>query len=36
MTSLQGLAISDASLAGQGYEALMKRWRKVAALEQAM
>ena len=36
MASLQGLATSDGSLAGQGYEALMKRWRKVAALEQAM
>jgi hypothetical protein len=34
--SLQGLANGDGALAGQGYEALVKRWRKVAALEQAM
>jgi len=34
--SLQGLADGDGALAGEGYEALMKRWRKVAALEQAM
>jgi hypothetical protein len=34
--SLQGLSNSDGVLAGQGYEALVKRWRKVAALEQAM
>jgi hypothetical protein len=31
--SLQGLAMSDGSLARQGYEELTKRWRKVAALE---
>ena len=34
--SLQGLASGDGVQAGIGYEALMKRWRKVAALEQAM
>jgi hypothetical protein len=34
--SLQGLSIGDGALAGQGYEALVTRWRKVAALEQAM
>jgi hypothetical protein len=34
--SLQGLATGDGSLAGQGYERLVKRWRKVAAFEQAM
>jgi hypothetical protein len=34
--SLQGLSNGDGALAGQGYEALVKRWRKVAALEQAM
>jgi hypothetical protein len=34
--SLQGLSNGDGVLAGQGYEALVKRWRKVAALEQAM
>lgn len=34
--SLQGLSNGDGVLAGQRYEALVKRWRKVAALEQAM
>jgi hypothetical protein len=34
--SLQSLSNGDGVLAGQGYEALVKRWRKVAALEQAM
>jgi hypothetical protein len=34
--SLQGLSNGDGALAGQGYEALVSRWRKVAALEQAM
>jgi hypothetical protein len=34
--SLQGLSHGDGALAGQGYEALVTRWRKVAALEQAM
>jgi hypothetical protein len=34
--SLQGLSNGDGALAGQGYEALVTRWRKVAALEQAM
>ena len=34
--SVQGLSNGDGALAGQGYEALVKRWRKVAALEQAM
>jgi hypothetical protein len=34
--SLQGLSNGDGALAGQGYEALVRRWRNVAALEQAM
>ncbi len=34
--SIQGLEAGDGALAGRGYEALMKRWRKVASLEQAM
>jgi hypothetical protein len=34
--SLAGLAAGDGSLAGQGYERLVTRWRKVAAFEQAM
>jgi len=34
--SLQGLSNGDGVLAGQGYEALVRRWRKVSALEQAM
>jgi hypothetical protein len=34
--SLQGLATGDGALASQGYERLVKRWRKVAAFEQAM
>jgi hypothetical protein len=34
--SIQGLQAGDGALAGRGYEALMKRWRKVASLEQAM
>ena len=34
--SLQGLATGDGTLAGQGYERLVRRWRKVAAFEQAM
>jgi hypothetical protein len=34
--SLQGLSNGDGALAGQGYESLVTRWRKVAALEQAM
>ncbi|MFM2127357.1 MAG: hypothetical protein RL287_835 [Actinomycetota bacterium] len=34
--SLQGLSSGDGALAGQGYERLVKRWRKVAAFEQAM
>jgi hypothetical protein len=34
--SLQGLSNGDGALAGQGYEALVSRWRLVAALEQAM
>jgi hypothetical protein len=33
--SLQGLSNGDGVLAGQGYEALVSRWRKVAVLEQA-
>ncbi len=34
-SSLAGLAASDASAAGRGYESLVSRWRKVAAYEQA-
>ena len=34
--SLQGLSTGDGALAGQGYERLVKRWRKVAVFEQAM
>ena len=34
--SLQGLSTGDGALAGQGYERLVKRWRKVAAFEQSM
>lgn len=34
--SLAGLAAGDGSLASQGYERLVTRWRKVAAFEQAM
>jgi hypothetical protein len=33
--SLQGLSNGDGALASQGYEALVSRWRKVAAFEQA-
>ena len=35
-TSLAGLAAGDGALAGQGYERLVMRWRRVAAFEQAM
>ena len=34
--SLAGLASADGSKAGQGYEKLISRWRKVAAFEQAI
>jgi hypothetical protein len=34
--SLAGLAAGDGALAGQGYERLVSRWRRVAAFEQAM
>ena len=34
--SLAGLAVGDGALAGQGYERLVTRWRRVAAFEQAM
>jgi hypothetical protein len=34
--SLQGLQAGDGALAGEGYGRIMKRWRKVAAFEQAM
>ena len=34
--SLSGLASGDGARAGQGYQRLMNRWRRVAALEQAM
>lgn len=34
-TSIAGLASGDGALAGKGYERLVSRWRKVAALESA-
>ncbi len=34
--SLAGLAAGDGALAGQGYERLVSRWRRVASFEQAM
>jgi hypothetical protein len=34
--SLQGLSNGDGAMAGTYYENLVTRWRKVAALEQAM
>ena len=34
--SINGLAAGDGVIAGQGYERLVSRWRRVAALEQAM
>ena len=34
--ALAGVAAGDGSLAGQGYERLVTRWRRVAAFEQAM
>jgi hypothetical protein len=34
--SLAGLAAGDGTLAGQGYERLVTRWRRVASFEQAM
>ena len=34
--SLAGLAAGDGALAGQGYERLVTRWRRVAACEQAV
>ena len=36
LLSLSGLASGDGTRAGQGYQRLMNRWRRVAALEQAM
>ena len=36
LSSIAGLAAGDGALAGQGYERLVTRWRKVAAFEQAM
>ncbi len=33
--SLAGLASGDGAMAGQGYERLISRWRRVAAIEQA-
>ena len=34
--SLTGLAQGDGAMAGQGYEKLISRWRRVAAIEQSM
>jgi hypothetical protein len=36
LSSIAGLAAGDGALAGQGYERLVTRWRRVAAFEQAM
>ena len=36
LSSIAGLAAGDGALAGQRYERLVTRWRKVAAFEQAM
>lgn len=36
LSSIGGLATSDATTAGRGYERLVTRWRRVAAFEQAM
>jgi hypothetical protein len=36
LSSIAGLSAGDGVLAGQGYERLVTRWRKVAAFEQAM
>lgn len=36
LSSIAGLTAGDGALAGQGYERLVTRWRKVAAFEQAM
>ncbi|CAB4752475.1 MAG: hypothetical protein F2704_04495 [Actinobacteria bacterium] len=36
LSSIAGLASGDGALAGRGYERLVTRWRRVAALEQAM
>lgn len=36
LSSIAGLAAGDGALAGQGYERLVSRWRKVAAYEAAM
>jgi hypothetical protein len=33
--SIAGLAAGDGVMAGQGYERLVTRWRRVSALEQA-
>jgi hypothetical protein len=34
-SSIAGLASGDGALAGKGYERLVTRWRRVAALESA-
>ena len=34
-SSLRGLEIGDGAMAGRGYEALIGRWRKIAAFEQS-
>ena len=34
--SIAGLSAGDGAMAGQGYERLVTRWRRVSALEQAM
>jgi len=35
LKSVAGLAAADGLMAGQGYERLMSRWRRVQALESA-
>lgn len=34
--SISGLAAGDGAMAGEGYERLVMRWRRISALEQAM
>jgi len=34
--SIAGLAAGDGAMAGEGYERLVTRWRKVSSIEQAM
>lgn len=36
LLSIEGLSVGDGVMAGQGYERLISRWRRVASFEQAM